>query len=349
MRVGPDDLPRRLETRLPPAILLFGEEPLLIEESVRRVRRSALDQGFTDRIPLSAETGFDWGRLTGSSQSLSLFSERRLIELRLPTGKPGEAGTQALAALCEAADQDVCLLAITGRLDGRTKQAKWVKVLDSAGWTVEHKALDAGRFNGWIQKRLRDRELTLDRDTIERLCHLMEGNLLAVAQEIDRIALFADENGYVDPETVTRGLADHARFSAYTAIDACLEGNARKALRILRVLRNGGTEPAIMSWSFAKDLRSLVRIEHGLRTGGQKGRLFKSNQIWSTRTPLFNAALSRLGERQLRALMRQMARCDRVLKGREDGDIWPELDALALMMCDIRHAVEDRAVSHAAG
>lgn len=349
MRVAPDDLPRRLDGALPPAILLFGEEPLLIEEGARVVRGAAVERGFTDRIPLSVETGFDWGRLAGSSQTLSLFAERRLIELRLPTGKPGDAGTRAIAEYCEAADPDVCLLVITGRLDARTKQAKWVKTLDAGGWIVEHRALKPAQFDAWFRRRLRDRGLIMDNDTIKRMCHFLEGNLLAAAQEVDRVALFADREGRVDAEAVCGGLADHARFNAFAAADACLEGDARKALRILKVLRNEGTEPVIVSWTMAKELRMLVRIEHGLRSGGQKRQLFKSHQVWSTREPLVNAALSRLDGTRLERLTRQMARCDRVQKGRTRGDIWQELDVLALMMCDIRHPVEHEAAGHAAG
>lgn len=349
MRVAPDDLSRRLQGNLPPAILLFGEEPLLIEESARQVRRSAFDQGFTDRIPLSADTGFDWGRVAGSSQTLSLFAERRLIELRLPTGRPGDAGTRAFTEYCDGADQDVCLLVTTGRLDGRTKQAKWVKTLDAGGWVIEHRALGPREFDAWFRQRLRHNGLALDDETIERMCHLLEGNLLAAAQEIDRIALFADSDGRVDPEAVSRELVDHARFNVYAAVDACLKGDARKALRILKVLRNEGVEPVIVSWTMAKELRTLARIEHGLRGGGQKGQLFKTHKVWSTRAPLINAALSRLGDRQLQRLTRQVARCDRVAKGRADGDIWQELNRLALMTCDIHYAVEEEAARHASG
>ncbi len=349
MRVGPDDLSRRLEGGLPPAILLFGEEPLLIEENAGQVRAAAAHQGFSDRIPLSVETGFDWGRLAGSTRSLSLFAERRLIELRLPTGRPGDAGTRAFTEYCDTGDPDVCLLVITGRLDGRTKQSNWVKTLDAGGWIVEHKALDPGQFNGWIRRRLNDRGLVLDNDTIERMCHLLEGNLLAAAQEVDRIALFADAEGRVDPAAVSRELGDHARFTVYAAVDACLQGDARKALRILKVLRSEGTEPVIVSWAMARELRTLVRIEHGLRNGGRKGQLFKTHRVWSGRAPLVNAALDRLDGGRLRQLAGQMAHCDRVQKGRARGDIWRELDVLALMMCDVRYAVEGEAVDHAAG
>jgi len=347
MRVAPDELPRRLKAGPARAVLLFGEEPLLIEESARRIRRAAADQGFTERIPLSADSGFDWGRLAGSTQTLSLFAERRLIELRLPTGRPGDAGTKALIGYCEAADPDICLLIMTGRLDARAKQAKWVKTLDAAGWVVEHRALNPGQFTAWFRRRLGERGLALDNDSIERMCHLLEGNLLAAAQEIDRIALFADADGRVDPAVIERGMVDHARFNVYAAVDACLAGDARKALRILRVLRNEGTEPVIVSWALAKDLRTLVRIEHALRHGGRKDQLFKTHRIWSSRAPLINSALARLGERQLARVTRQMSRCDRVLKGRAGGDIWRELDALALLMCDIRYVVEYEALDHA--
>ncbi|MGA8262727.1 MAG: DNA polymerase III subunit delta [Arenicellales bacterium] len=337
MRLSPEDLTQRLASGPPRTILLFGEEPLLIEENAQRVRDSARERGFTDRIPLSADTGFDWGKLTGSGRTLSLFSERRLIELRLPTGKPGDAGTRAITELGTGTDDDVCLLVITGHLDGRAKRAEWVKALDAGGWVVEHRALTALQFPAWFRRRLRDRGLVLDRENIDSLCHFLEGNLLAAAQEIDRLVLFADGDGRVNPEAVSRGLVDHARFNAYAFVDACLAGDMQKALRVLAVLHNEGTEPVLVIWSLAKDVRVLVRIEHGLRNGGRKGALFKSHNVWSNRAPLVNAALARLGETELERAIRQLARCDRVLKGREEGGVWHELEVAALMICDPRY------------
>ena len=349
MRLSPEDLTQRLASRLPSVILLFGEESLLIEENAQRVRDTTRERGFTDRIPLNADAGFEWGRLTGSGRTLSLFSERRLIELRLPSGRPGEAGTRAISEVCTTADDDVCLLVITGHLDGRAKRAEWVKALDAGGWVVEHRALTAAQFPVWFRRRLRDKGLALDRATIDSLCHFLEGNLLAAAQEIDRLALFAGGDGRVDAEAVSRGLVDHARFNAYAFVDACLAGDAQKALRVLAVLRKEGTEPVLVIWSLAKDVRVLVRIEHGLRNGGRKGALFKSHNVWSNRAPLVNAALARLGEAELARLTRQLARCDRVLKGREEGGVWHELEMAALMACDPRCAVEGSRVFDAKG
>jgi len=338
MRVNPGDLPERLNGGLPPAILLHGEEPLLVEESAAHVRRAAGEQGFDDRIPLSAETGFDWGRLTGSSRTLSLFARRRLIELRLP-GKPGDTGAQALAAFCESAAEDVCLLVITGGLDGRSKQARWVKALDSAGWAVEHRALDAGQFQGWLRRRLGQRGVRLEKESIDRLCHFLEGNLLAAAQEIDRIALFADGDGRVDPEVVSGGLADHARFNVFELTDACLDGDARKALRILRILRAEGSPPALVCSILAREVRTVCRLAQGREMGRPRGELYKACGVWRSRVPRFDAALSRIDPAASRRLAGQAARCDRVVKGRQAGEPWQQLGALVLMMCD-SHYVE---------
>jgi len=348
MRLDPDDLAQRLsKSDLPAAILLYGDEPLLIEESAARIRSAARNQGFTDRIPLSAESGFDWGRLTGASQTLSLFAEKRLIELRLPTGRPGDAGTQAFTDTLQGAGSDLCLVVISGRLDARAKQSKWVKTLDKGGWVLGHRALGAGQFQGWLQRRLRDKGLVVERETLDRMCHFLEGNLLAAAQEIDRIALFAGPDGRVDPDTVSQGMADHARFNIYTLIEACLSGDAVKALRILKVLRNEATEPVLVSWVIAKELRVLVRIEHGLRNGERKSKLLQVNNVWRSRAPLVNAALGRLREPDLTHLTHRMARADRILKGREPGDIWQQFDMLALIMCDPRDRPADAILSHA--
>jgi len=349
MRIDPGDLARRIERDpLPHAVLLFGDEPLLIEESARRLRHAARDNGFAERIPLSAETGFEWSRLAGSSQTLSLFAERRLIELRMP-GKPGDAGTKAFAEYCATAGDDVLLLVLTGRLDAGAKKAKWVKVLDEGGWVVEHKALQPGEFQRWFRGRVRSKGIHLDDDTSARMSHLLEGNLLAAAQEIDRVALFADKDGRVDPEVVSQGLADHARFNVFALTDACLVGDARKALRVLSVLNNEGTEPVLVNWSLSRELHVLSRIEQGLRNGEQKGRLFQQNQIWSGRAPGINAALGRLDDKAIQDALRQLARCDRVLKGRESGDTWQELDVLVMMMCDSRYAERNPAICHAEG
>lgn len=348
MRVAGDRLAQCLKDKLPPAILLFGEEPLLIEESLAAIRQTALARGFTERIPLSAEPKFDWSRLTSASQNRSLFSERCLIEVRLPGGKPGDDGTRAFAECCAVASGEFVLVVITGRLDGRSKQAKWVKTLDAVGWVVEHRALSPAQFTGWFRGRLGTRGLKLDNEAIERLCYFLEGNLLAAAQEIDRLALFADAEGRVTSDVVDEGLADHARFTVYAVADSCLKGDARKALRVLGALRSEGVQPVLVSWALSRDVRILLRIEHGLRSGGRKDALFRANGIWASKAPLVGAALARLGDGELERLTAQMARCDRVLKGRVDGNIWRELDVLALMMCDIRYPVEQALLSDAA-
>lgn len=344
MHVTAEDLPRRLAGELPAAILLFGEEPLLIDESARHIRRAAREQGFSDRIPLSVEAGFDWGRLAGSSQTLSLFSERRLVELRLPGGRPGDAGTRAIVHYCQAAAADVCLLVIAGRLDAAMKKAKWVKTLDRSGWVLEHRTPERRQFDRWFRQRLAERGLALDEDAVTDMCHWLEGNLLAAVQEIDRLALFADASGVVAPEVVRAGQADHARFNAYAAVDAGLAGDARQALRILRVLQGEGVEPAIVVWAFARDLRVLVRVEHGQRSGRGVAELFGAQRVWRARQPLMKSALARLGAPRLQAAMHQMAQADRVLKGRAHGNVWRELDVLVLIMCDISIA----AVNHGA-
>ncbi|HSH43955.1 MAG TPA: DNA polymerase III subunit delta, partial [Arenicellales bacterium] len=156
----------------------------------------------------------------------------------------------------------------------------------------------------------------------------------------------AGPDGSVERETISRELVDHARFNAFAAVDACLQGDTHKALRILKVLRNEGTEAVIVSWTFAREVRTLVRLDHGLRSGKSQAQLFKTHRIWSTRAPLVKTALSRLSASGVEKIIQQMARCDRVLKGRAAGDIWRELDALVLMMCGVRHAAEDREAVH---
>lgn len=340
MRVDPNELVRRLEKQsLPRAVLLFGDEPLLVEESLDLVRHSARAQGFADRIPLNAETGFDWSKLTHSSQTLSLFSERRLIELRLASGRPGDSGTRAIAEFCQSDAEDALLLVICERLDARTKQAKWVKALDNHGWVVEHRAVSSEQFPLWFHNRLRKKNLNLDNEAVKTLSHYLEGNLLAAAQEIDRIALYC-KNDHVDTEEILEGLVDHARYNVYAFVDMCLKGDVEKALRILSSLRTEGVEPILVTWTLAKEVRGLVQIDHGLRYGQHKGALFKKYNVWSKRAPLINAALSRLEESQLLEVVKRVSRCDRVLKGREFGNIWQQIELVVLELCRVKHIAQ---------
>ncbi len=334
MLIAPQELPARLSTALPSVILLHGDEPLLVEESTDCVRAAAIRLGFDERVLLVVEPGFDWLRIGESARSLSLFSSRRLLELRLATGRPGDAGTRAITAYCAESPGDTALLIVCGRLDAASKQTAWFKTVAQHGIVVEHRAVTPAQLPAWIRARVRARGLTVEAEAVERLAYYLEGNLLAAAQQIDQLALLSG-GGAVDARTVAACIADHARFNVYAFADACLAGDAAKAVRILTGLRSEGTEPALLVWALAREVRKLARIAQALAQGQPRAQVFKAHQVWAVRAPVVNAALRRLARRDWLDALAAMAALDRVLKGRQSGNIWLALERAGLALCGV--------------
>lgn len=324
------DLNKHLETDIPRVILVYGEEPLLVEESCDTVRARALHLGYEERLVISAESGADWDQLTEAASSMSLFSTRRLIDLRLPTGKPGEAGSKALIRYCQSPPQDTALLIVSARLDGRARQAKWYKQVEHTGVAVEHKPVGPGQLPAWLRARARCKGMNLEQDAEVLLAHYLEGNLLAAAQEIDKLALLTDAAKTIRAVDVEQGITDNARFNIFALADHCLAGNAAKALRSLHGLRQEGVEPILVVWALAKQVRTLYCLATALEAGETKAQLFKKHRIWTKQATLINTALNRIRARGWADLLQDMAHLDRVLKGRASGSIWHALERACL-------------------
>ena len=324
-----------MKTDLPSVTLVFGDEPLLIEETSDKVRNQALQLGYQERLVLTAETGFDWTRLTETTLGMSLFSERRLIDLRLPSGKPGDAGSKALIRYCESSIPDTALLLICpGRLDAAAKRSKWFKAVAQSGEVIEHKPITVAQLPAWIKSRVNAKGMDIERDAVALLVYYLEGNLLAAAQEIDKIALSVAQEGIIRATDVEDGITDNARFNVFVLIDHCLRGDATKALRTLKGLRQEGVEPVLIVWALAKQVRTLYRLATGLAAGQPKAQLFKTFGVWNTQIPLITSTLSRFTQDELVYLLRRIAHLDRVLKGRESENIWQMLGYVCLSLCD---------------
>lgn len=332
MRSASSDLAARLRKPLPPVIVLHGEEPLLIEESADQVRAAALAQGYQERLRLTVDPHFHWEQLDVAGRSLSLFAERRLVELRMPTGRPGDAGGKALAAYATDPPADTLLLVLTGRLDARARQTAWFRALQAAGFSRDHKSVRPEHLTNWIRARLQARGLRAEAEAVALLAHLTEGNLLAASQEIEKIALSATDKT-VRTTDVLASTADHSRFNVYALADTCLAGQTAKVLRILAGLRREGTEPVLLMWALAREMRTLALIAWGTSRGQSLAQLFRAQRVWSTRQALIRAALGRHPPETWFAALQRMAHLDRVLKGRQSGNIWLELEQFCVAIC----------------
>lgn len=330
MRLRFEQLERHLGERLAPLYLVCGDEPLQATEAADAIRAAARRAGHEDRQVLQVEAGFDWDGLAAAADNLSLFASQRLIELRMPTGKPGDAGARALTAYAADPPPDTILLITTGRLDKKQQQTKWFKALEQAGavlqvWPVEAKALP-----GWVAARMRGRGLQPTGEAARLLAEQVEGNLLAAAQEVEKLVLLHG-SGEVDADAVTAAVADSSRYDVFELVDDALAGESARAVRVMDGLRGEGVEPTLVLWALARELRALAVMAAELAGGDGLEAVLGRHKVWQRRKGPVSVALRRYGPRPWRSLLRRAARTDRMIKGVEPGNPWDELLQLALL------------------
>ncbi len=311
---------------LPPVVLLASGEPLLLLEAGDAVRQRAREQGYAERSVFDVDGSFDWDELSAGLSSLSLFASRRLIELRLPTGKPGKEGGERLARLARDPAPDVLLL-IQAQQWSRAHETAWVKEIDKAGWFVPMWPIKPAELPGWIGRRLKAHGLRADAGAVTLLAERVEGNLLAAAQEVDKLALLHSE-GVLDTDTMRALVADSARHDVFGLVEAALEGRTAHALRILRGLRGEGVQvPALLPW-ISSQLMLLVRLAGAQSRGENLGAAMQAAGLWQGKEQTFRRALGRGRAGDFERLLPLCARIDRVSKGRGDGDAWRDLERL---------------------
>jgi DNA polymerase III subunit delta len=334
MRVRPEQLEANLARGLRPVYLVSGDEPLLVQEAADAIRARARAQGHGERELMNVEAGFDWSALLAACESLSLFAERRLIELRMPTAKPGDPGARALEAYAARPAEDAVLLIVAGKLDAGAQKSKWLAALDAAGVIVQVWPVDARQLPGWIAARMRTRGMAPTAEAVALLAARVEGNLLAAAQEIDKLLLLHG-TGAIDADAVAAAAADSARFDVYDLAGCVLEGDAARAVRILEGLRGEGVEPPLVLWALARELRGLAAMAFEVERGAPPDAVLGRHRVWEKRKPLMRRALQRHGAARWQALLRQCGRVDRVLKGAAPGRVWDELLQLTIHIAGV--------------
>jgi DNA polymerase-3 subunit delta len=332
MRLGIQQLDQQLATSLAPVYFLTGDEPLQMMEAADTIRAHAREQGYTEREIFTAEKGFDWEGLTAASDSLSLFAERRILDLRIPTGKPGREGGQALRDYASRLPEDTILLIQSAKLDREQLKSAWVKALEKEGVLVQIWPLDLSQTQDWIRRRMQSRGLQPTDDAVVFLAERVEGNLLAAAQEVDKLALL-HRSGPLDAETVLASVADQARYSIFDLVDAVLAGDVRRSVRMLEGLQGEGVEAILVLWGLAREIRVLCDLAGQVGRGQSVERAMEIARVWNQRKPLVRQAINRLDARAWQTLLHQCAELDRSLKGVGEGRIWDELLQLCLRAC----------------
>ena len=333
MQLSPYQISR--QERLQPVYHLFGAEPLIIEEALNDLRTLCRSHDYLEREKLTVEPGFDWNSLLAAGQSLSLFATRRIIELRMPSGKPGIQGAKTLAEYADAPAPDSVLIVISGEIPRTAQRSAWFKALDKAGASVDAPKVHPQQMAGWIEKRLQQSGIQTEPGVARVIAHYVEGNLLAAAQEINFLALHG-EGRPLSMQQVQSLISDQARFTSFAFVDACLAGQAARMVRILNSLRGEKVEPVLIVSALSRESTRLLALSYARKQGQSIRALFRKLGIWSSRERLVEGALTRVSHIGWLRIHGRMSELDSMVKGQMPtrcGDIWEEIERVGLAIC----------------
>jgi len=324
-----EQLEAQLARRLSPLYLLHGDEPLLALEAADAIRAAARKAGCEERTVLTVERGFDWSELVQAGASQSLFGGRKLVELRMPTGRPGTQGAAAIAAYCERlGDENVTLVSVP-RLRKDEQSSRWFGALAGAGVVVDIYPVDRARLPDWIGARLARQGQRAPAEVLAFLAERVEGNLLAAHQEVLKLGLLLPP-GELSAQAVGAAVANVARYDTAACAAALLAGDMARYARVLEGLRGEGESPVPVVWALGEELRALLRVQLGLEAGRPAEQLFRENRVWGERQSLYRAAARRYPRDALERALLRAARIDRAAKGVAPGDPWDAFIALGL-------------------
>lgn len=330
MPIKPEQLDASLRQGIGRCYLITGDETLLVEESADAVRAAARGAGCTEREIIEISAAGDWQQLLQSAGALSLFAERKLIEIRLPSGKPGTEGSKALQDYLSSEGEDV-LLIIAGKIDKQSQRAKWFSRLDREGIVVTVWPVGRRELPGFLTQRLKAAGLTIDREAVQLLADRVEGNLLAAAQEVDKLKLLA-ASSHLTVDDVLNCVLDSSRYNSFGLADTALGGDASAALRTLRGLRAESTQPPAILWPLAKDVTLLNQLHSDCARGINLSQAMNQRGVWRSRMALIQRTLERQDRRSLAQLQHLVYRTDATVKGFQPGSAWEVLDQLVVLL-----------------
>ncbi|RZU37052.1 DNA polymerase III delta subunit [Fluviicoccus keumensis] len=324
-------LPRQLKV-LKPVYVIHGDEPLLAQESLDALRAAARKQGFTERD--RHDVGKEWDMALRSCDTLSLFADRKILELHA-LNKPDAAAGKALDAFLKNPPDDILLLIVLPRLDAAAQKAAWFNRCDAVGVTVSCQPLTSREHRDWLVERLGRQRLTVTEDALTWLAGQTEGNLLAADQEVLKLHMLFGE-GSIDLAQVQSAVGDSARFTLFDLTDTALAGDAAKTARIFFSLKAEGLAESLILWTLSREIRSLLAFAEGQQQGTPPAQLFQQLGIWAKRQGLVSAALRRLPPATLKRLNNELMEADLAIKGQSPDSAWDILLRLSLDLAGVR-------------
>jgi DNA polymerase-3 subunit delta len=317
MQLKPAQLENHLTNQLSPCYLISGDEPLLVQECADAIRSAAREAGCTERQRIHIASKDDWLELKHAAGALSLFADRKLIEIQLPSGKPGTEGSKAIQEYLGSEPEDV-LLIVSGRIDKQSQKSKWHLALDSAGVVVPIWPVSPGELSG-------------ETDAVALLAERLEGNLLAAAQEIEKLRLLHGEQ-VITAAMIADTVSDNARYDAFRLVDVALSGDARGAVRTLRGLRSEAIQPPVLLWAVSREVRLLADLKRDVVGGASVNSALDRRGVWRNRQSLVRSAINRLSGRDLAQMQALSFQVDGASKGFLSGEPWSLLETLVVVM-----------------
>lgn len=330
MKISSEQIQQHLSRDIKPLYVVFGDEPLLALEAADRIRAKARECGYTEREILTVDSGFKWNQLALAGSSQSLFATRKLLELRIPTGKPGVEGGAALQAYCDTLPADTITLISLPGIDWRVQKSAWFGMLESNGVMVEAKVVARKALPQWLAGRLQMQNQQAEPETLDFIADRVEGNLLAAFQEVQKLALLFPA-GAISFEQVRDAVLDVARYDVFNLGETLLEGDVLRFARMLDGLKGEGIAPPLALWAMSEEIRAIGKIITGAASGKPASMLMREARIWGpSHQNLMQQHFKRFTLAQVAEALRHAAAIDRMVKGLIRGDVWDELLQLGL-------------------
>lgn len=346
MKIRPDQLKSHLQQNLRSIYFVSGDEALQVMEATDALRATARTQGYSEREVLEVDAHFDWQQLLDAGNSMSLFADKRILDLRLPTGKPGKQGSDVLQAYAARPADDAVLIISAGKLESAAKNSKWFKSLDDAGVVIQCWPINIAELPRWIDQRMRERGMQPENGAAALLAERVEGNLLAAAQEIDKLLLlYGAANTDMAPISVQQVLdavADSARYSVYDLVDAALAADVARAARMVAGLQAEGEALTLVVWALSREVRSLLAMSES--DLAPDAAVIKAG-VWENRRALMGKALRRHPTARWKQFLKRCARLDKMSKGMEPGfksdRAWDELLILVTQIARTQEKIKN--------
>jgi DNA polymerase-3 subunit delta len=338
-KLNPEQLAQALDKSLAPIYLVSGDEALLLQESTELIRKKARECAYEELQRYEVERGFDWQSLLASTQELSLFASKKIIELHIKSGKPGDDGGKALREFANTPPEDTLLIVVLPKLDKRSQGTQWFKSLEQAGVFISIWPVSAQQLPRWLGQRLRNAGINANHEAIDVLASKVEGNLLAAVQEIEKLKLL-DKDREIDAEIMASAVMDSARFNVFQLVDLCLSGNASAASRCLSVLKAEDAAPLLLLTMLGRSVRSLCRIKESMAEGRNFDTAANNERVWSSKKAITRQAVDRLRLNQFYLLLRLLGQAEKAAKGLGQFNVWQELQKVVLLHCGVNIAVK---------